>query len=470
MSQQGDSIRILLSAPQDGEAFVDAMMALAAQSRESEATRHALAEILPHLLKVIENFDQTSQDLMGATLRCIGNACVENPEACNQVIPSGSELSWPAILLNERGTGIRDLAIKVLYNLCSQSEDVQKRCYEASLHGSIISALHKQAKSAQGTKDDPFGGLSFPIDLIFWITSQRPKEGDAMSKDQADGTDDEQLRLRQLVELPSLLAGDLDIDDFATLLEVVLVFLRSPKNQAYVAEGKLTEAVWDIMNLNEDKLREADIAADDQKLLVALSTSLTWVLSDIADSDAFKKSEDAEGTFMGRVLPLTTPDANVSSCFSSDLDNGAIRLLSAAYQVIGNFLHNVDPQFAVSLVRDRRIHERVFAIMVTTDNADLLHSAAGLLIQLSRPSPEIRETISLDSKATPAIESLGRHSIQQLNQDALMLMRALGKDTPAVQERFKPLAGEVMATVAKAQQAAAASDAQEGQPTLVGTN
>ena len=45
-----------------------------------------------------------------------------------------------------------------------------------------------------------------------------------------------------------------------------------------------------------------------------------------------------------------------------------------------------------------------------------------------------------------------------------MLMRALGKDTPSVQEKLKELAGEVMATVAETQKAAA--DAQAEQPAI----
>jgi hypothetical protein len=105
--------------------------------------------------------------------------------------------------------------------------------------------------------------------------------------------------------------------------------------------------------------------------------------------------------------------------------------------------------------------------MATCDNADFLHSAAGFLIQLSRPSPEVRVEIASDNNALPALRRLGQHPMQQLNQDALMLMRALGKDTPSVQEKLKELAGEVMATVAETQKAAA--DAQAEQPAITST-
>jgi hypothetical protein len=106
--------------------------------------------------------------------------------------------------------------------------------------------------------------------------------------------------------------------------------------------------------------------------------------------------------------------------------------------------------------------------MAVSDSADFLHSAAGLLIQLSRPSVEAREEIANDRNALDAIKRLGQHTMQELNQDALMLMRALGKDAPATQERLKELAGEVMASVAETQQAAAS--AQAGQPALEGTS
>lgn len=463
MNMSDEYMKTFLNERENTNVLTDALQHLATGSRESLDTRQQLADNIPRLLQIVEEQSDANEDLLNATLRCIGNACVENPDACEKIVSSDFDFHQFTILLTERGLELQSLIIKVLYNLCLQSEDARKKCCEAFVHGSIISTLHQQAGSIDDDGDEPFGGLNFPIDLMFWITAHHNKD---YVLPQAAPTEGKLERmLRQLLGLPLLLAEHLEIDDFATLLEVSLVFLRETRYQAQVAGERLTKTIWDILKINERKLQEVEGDAEDQKLLIALSTSLTWILSDIAASATFVEKEGDSSPLVGDLLALLSPDAEQQS---ASADGSAIRLMNAACQVVGNFVHNKGPEAAAALVNARHTHQRILTTMVATDNADFLHSAAGLLIQLSRPSPEIREQIANDSNAIAAVERLGKHVVQELNQDALKLMRALGKDTPAVQERFKELAGEVMASVAETQKAAA--DAQSAQPQLTGTS
>lgn len=461
MENSNESMQTLLEETQDTTILTNKLQHLATQSRESLETRQQLGNNVSSLLQLLEKHVDANEDLLNATLRCIGNACVENPEACETVVTSDFDFSHFAKILDNHGTELQNIVVKVLYNICLQSEDARKKCCEAFVHGSIISALHGQAKSMDDDDDnEPFRGLSFPIDLLFWITANHQKDY-VLPQTLHSPEDALEQMLRQLLDLPVLLAAHLDIDDFATLLEVVLVFLREPRYQTQVADERLTATIWNILDLNESKLRDMEgESAEDQKLLIALSTSLTWILSDVAANATFVEKEDDASPFVRGLVSVLKSDAEGSA------DGGTVRLMNAACQVVGNFVHSKGPGTAASLVRTDRVHERVLATMVAADNADFLHSAAGLLIQLSRPSPEIREEIASDSDAVPAVERLGRHTVQELNQDALKLMRALGKDTPAVQERFRQLAGEVMATVAETQKAAAG--AQSTQPQLTG--
>jgi hypothetical protein len=258
--------------------------------------------------------------------------------------------------------------------------------------------------------------------------------------------------------------------------------------------------LWRILTCIERKIKEAEGDAEDVKLLAALSTSFTWVLSDISATPAFAYQVTTNQGGIIRVFVedlsqlLTTGVAVSRAKYTSDpdeiIDGDALRLHSAACQIFGNMLHgqvssedhvngshHQDREMQLSIfdiltsseqpplaVQDRHIYQRLFALMTTCDNADFLHSAAGFFIQLSRPSPEVRAEIASDDNALAAIRRMGQHPMQQLNQDALMLMRALGKDTPSVQEKLKELAGEVMATVAETQKAAA--DAQTEQPAI----
>lgn len=109
------------------------------------------------------------------------------------------------------------------------------------------------------------------------------------------------------------------------------------------------------------------------------------------------------------------------------------------------------------LVQEKALHQPLLAAMASTDDADFLHSATGLLIKLARPSSDICETIASDANLFPALEKLNAHPMQQLKQDALALMRVLGKDSPAVQERLRDIAKDVLVAAAAAQNQEAAN-------------
>lgn len=505
MDDFDDLIETLLASEPETEKFANAVASLATLSREEENVRTRLSSenVLKTLLKVLASRPK-SDDLLTTTLRCVGNACASNPQACQTV--TGFKFGWCEPLMVQRfvrgsdgqdwpqpSQDIRNLTFKVLYNICSQSESAQKQCYHDNVHSPLLRILASSSR--------PMDDLNLIVDLLFWITTHHKElaafEGKTerkrmLEKDQVL----DPAAFIPLVVSPCALQNDLDIEDWASLLEVVLVFVRDPAGYKQTITEDAVRIIWRILGINERKVQEVEGNADDQKLLVALSTSLTWALSDVAATPLlavnYRKSPASHAnlisTSVGTMrehapmihqliedLPLflssgktdtNTVDGEVSNLTDSD----SLRLTTAACQVIGNLLHNLLPieNTIPPKIREQHIHERLFALMASSDNADFLHSAAGLLIQLSRPSPEIREEIASDSNALPALRRLGQHTMSELNQDALKLMRALGKDTPSVQERFKELAGEVMATVAETQQAAA--NAQSEQPSLTATS
>lgn len=494
MEDLNELIEMLLASEPETDKFTNAVASLATLSREEEAVRNRLAsgDVLQILLNVLVS-QLENNHLLATTLRCIGNACVSNPQACQTV--TDFKYGWcEALILGRAVRGpdwqtwsypsdeVRDLAIKVLYNICSQSEDAQKQCYHDNIQSLLVQVLSSASKSA----DD----ISLTIDLLLWITGHHKElssfEGEtdrkrALNSEQILGT----TTYQALMTLPFIMYDDLDIEDWASLLEVMLVFLRDPASYPQTVFQGVVPKIWRLLESNERKVQEVEGNADDQKLLVALSTSLTWALSDVAATplltadyrDTTTPAEEPTPMLrlfivdLSQFLSTGSVQSHTTNGKFFDLtDSDSLRLTTAACQVIGNLLHNLLPieNTIPPAIREWHVHKRLFALMANSDNADFLHSAAGLLIQLSRPSPEIREDIASDDNVLPALRRLGQHTMSELNQDALKLMRALGKDTPSVQERFKKLAGEVMATVAETQQAAA--NAQSGQPQLTATS
>lgn len=340
----------------DSDAFSNAVQTLATQSRESPDVRHELAKSIPRLLQVIDKPKDVNQGVTAATLRCIGNACVDNQDACQDFVAADFDLLYFVHLLESDTPELRDLTLKLLYNLCSQSEAAQKKCFEACVHAPIISAVFEAAESDADSSDLP---PSLAIDLLFWITSQS-RGRDAASKSLKEGLGDP--ALKRLLRLPSMLAETLEIEDFATLLEIFLVFFRDPEIQNYAANERLVDVIWKTLEINEGKVREVEGDPEDHKLLVALSTSLTWILSDVAASDSFAAMENIENSaFLARLLSLLTPDEGSPSATPVGIPDGDLRLTIAACQVIGNYLHSKGSDAAVPLIQDRRIHQRLFA-------------------------------------------------------------------------------------------------------------
>jgi hypothetical protein len=528
-------IDTVLTDDAHSETLLNAVLSLAKLSREEETVRNRLAskDVLHRLMKILMTHPRTAAaaDLLAATLRCVGNACVSNPDACATVtehkfdwyytflVPKkcnlrqsnkspdhtpgadGRTFYSPSPHWDMPPAEVRELAIKVLYNICSQSEEAQKLCYIGGVDIQIFKILDDCDSS-------PVENPSLAIDLLFWVTSHHKalaKDEDA-KKTHSSGRYTDVLFLGHWMTALSatcLLWNKVDVEDYATLLESMLVFLRDPAAMQEIrSEIPMLFLIWHILTRIELKIQETEGDAEDVKLLAALSTSFTWVLSDISATDSFAyqvttNQGDRVRPLIEDLAQLLTTGVALSRAHRTHdadevVDGDALRLHSAACQILGNMLHSqVSSKDRVQTVfdryhrpfdtilytlpsneqpfaiQDRHIYQRLFALMTTCDNADFLHSAAGFLMQLSRPSPEVRAEIAGDDNALAAIRRLGQHPMQQLNQDALMLMRALGKDTPSVQEKLKELAGEVMATVAETQKATA--DAQAEQPVITST-
>jgi hypothetical protein len=505
----------------ESDEFTNAISSLASSSREQEAVRNKLAskDVLERLLHVLTSQPKivSKEEYFATILRCIGNACVSNPEACQTVTDytfgwckaflQGFPCQWVAAgehWPSESGitesieaepfpmpsVSTRDLAVKVLYNVCSQSEAAQKQCYNDDIHTLVIEAMFDNQHFGSALSSEMH---TLTVDLLLGITSHHK----ALSSSTFDSERKRGLKGNRalktdsfywLIKAPLVYVDELDVDDWASLLETCLVFLRDPLSHDDLISWELFHVVWYILESNEKKTQTVGISDEDRKLLVALSTSLTWVLSDVAATPAFAS---AYATSTGNVLALaaghqdvpalqqliedltkllSTGEAHTHNAQgdqdTSLLGDESLRLTTAACQVIGNLLHGLASTKGTfpAVVQTPQVHERLFALMANFNNADFLHSATGLLIQLSRPSVAAREELASDSNALAAIKCLGQHTMQDLNQDALLLMRALGKDAPATQEKFKELAGEVMATVAETQKAA--TSAQTEQPLL----
>ncbi|KAK3696175.1 hypothetical protein LTR37_018077 [Vermiconidia calcicola] len=391
-----------------------AVALLAEASKQSIPAREQLAGplILRTLTEIIETSINDSLETVDVALRCIGNACIDNSVAREAVTNIG--FSWASLCLRDGSSSdiaTRRLTAKVLYNICSDYEPAQQQCYREMLHHQLINLC------ARDSHQQPPDDIELLLELLFWICSQKDQVAQDLSTTTNDATSLPGHILDKLISLPHAYRSSLEPEDFALLLETCLIFFRDPSIQRDILVRNQLTPVWRILKENEVKISSLGEDSEDRKLLVPLSTSLIWCLSDIAASPGIPAETLADvHTAFIKVVVVVAIKAGAN-------DRGNERLAIAGCQVLGNLLWSGKP-VASDVVEDAALQHSVLALLNTSRDVELLHSAAGLLVQLSRSSVEVREDI--------------------LQQDGIKLLRALGKDSVVNQQRFAELAREVV--------------------------
>jgi hypothetical protein len=444
-----------------------AISVLATESRESPEVRERLAErhILRTLVDAAECGLQDDIETTSVALRCIGNACI-NDAGRQHITEIG--FSWASNCLAKGDASIQLLTAKALRNICFEYEAAQQQCYRERIHhGSIrLCAQLGYARSPE---------RSLVADVLFDITAQRSEAekrqshpASALVDPKDEGMPHDILPL--LLSLPPHYGIEDGAEDLATVTESVLVYLRDPEIQSRIVAQRLVEQVWDILKAIEVSIQEAseehdgDEEDEEKQLLVPLATSLTWCLSDIAAEDTFAQQYNLGKDLIRELLRCIQSSSSSEDSEIAGTKPGKTyhpktnRITTAACQIVGNLLWRRPVIDSAALVEPERLHTSLYQIILTTNDTELLHAAAGLLVQLTRPSPDIRDTMGKDPNAEAALSKLCLHGTLQLKQDGIKLLKALGKECPANMERFTKLAAQAMNSAVEADPSAQQGD------------
>ena len=434
---------LLTGKPGDAE-VLGAIRHILQQSRENESTRARLADrnVIEALIEVVKNYvDEEIIDgrepSAAAAVRCLGNACAENPAGRDTLL--SLDLDWARRCIVPGRWVLGALTSMVLYNMCSDCPDAQAQLYKESMHFPILRFL----AAVEPTQEQFYSEI---LDVLFDIVSQKANIEPTLAEPLENDF------LQALLDLPRDTVFASGVDNAATAIEVVLVYIRDDSVQRKMVEHKLLERMFVLLNrVNTEVglLRKEDSSNEDAKLLAPLATSLVWCLSDMAARPEFSKRYALEDEEIQRQIQvIQNVPSNISEQELADNASTTNRVaLDAACQVVGNFLWAIPPETYAHLTMDRRLHSKVFtAIMlpdVENETASLLHSAAGLLLHLTRSSPAAKGLMGSDELALQSLQRLCRYPMKEIQNDGARLLRALGADCPANQSRFGSLAIEV---------------------------
>lgn len=483
-----------LESPSSGVDSISQALECLAPASRVPATRQLLdtEETLDRLLQVLS--EKHESGTLANALRCVGNVCADNDDGRAKVFAFG--FSWATSIINDQI--LLPLLVQVLYNICREYEPAQQQAVRERIHFSLVRCLTDSPEVFEDV-------LSTLVELLLWLSAQ---QANVESEDLSEGKDG-----AEVMALPALFP-DTDADDFASLVEICLVYLRDVKVQEQIVQSKQIQRVWAILeNVEERVVRlngtvspsSSDVqfegtekaqVEEDVKLLVPLSASLTWCLSDIAALLSFGECYGLHDRLFGRLIDIlrTQDEAAMSqdgtalqleqnnhdssqklrpvqdlitppniaaisvikskTSFSTSTSTASSsRLQAAACQVLGNYLWQ-SPDSAPSLVEESHLHASLFRRITTNTDSNYLFSAASLLVHLGRPSQVIREIMGNDANASTALERLCRYEeMPEVQQAGQKLLRVLVGGSRINLERFK----EIVAIVAVASQQESAS-------------
>ncbi|KAI7163517.1 hypothetical protein KC349_g1322 [Hortaea werneckii] len=367
---------------------------LADQSRKSEEIRQTLAElpVQQKLIQIITTNLATDSEATLAALRCLGNGCIDNDTArSNLTTPSSTHtqginqhLDWAESSLQSPNREIRWTTVKVLYNLCTDHEESQQQLYRtrgvwyALLHLLVSpdtfhlpSPEENRNETKDGKKTVTPEERTLLIDLLFWITGQKAKID---QQEQGDRTPERGTSsppsavLGKVLLLPyvynlsnpssSTEGEEVDLDEYATTLEITLTFLRDPSVQGELVRRKWVEPVWRVFLDVEGKLCESErvlegagegmgestgemvmmttMQQQQQQLLRPLVSSWTWCLSDIAAQEGFGRVYGLEDPMVRELIGLVQSQGSLGTYSpqgeETERDEAMARILTEAME------------------------------------------------------------------------------------------------------------------------------------------
>lgn len=441
-----------------------AITTLANASTKSAEARQRLADpcVLQKLVEMIEIFLGDSLEALRFALRCLGNACADNDNARDTVTALG--FSWAIRCLMIDDDDFKLLATKVLYNICNDHDASQQQCYREKVYYQLI----KYCCSDFACKASD--NRSYAIELLLWITGHKAALEPSLAESLPGET------FQQLLSLPTRHGSEPDIDTFAQLLEIWLTFLRDGIVQKQVIELGTLDNIWAILEMTDSEIERTRAQqgedAEDFKLLQPLGTSLLWCLSDIAakakGAEAEQLCDETKQRFVTMVIEQRSLMMENTDGPSVSWDEPAVvvkvdsLILSASCHVLGNLLWAVGSNSSAHVVQKERIDKWLFSKILQAEEGPegslLLHSIAGLLIHLSRPSQQVREIIGSAENAKSALERLCRHQTSRVQQEGIKLLQKLGVDSLLNQQRFAVLGAEAMVTINQANSSAMNED------------
>ncbi|RFU33636.1 hypothetical protein B7463_g2692, partial [Scytalidium lignicola] len=296
-----------------------------------------------------------TQTLTIHSLRLIGNSCADTDENRARIVAS---TCMPAIIKQLEDSSIVPFAVPVLYNICLDYEPAQLQASNSNLAKELISLI-------SGSRLNESRAFLNQICKLVDLLISQPSEAELAPANTAAVL----LKIAADKEWPS------DMDDFISLVNTAIAYLRHPRFQKALIqygglEATLIVLVDSYTRFDDPSTEAPALDQEEAKILSEMRSNLNQVLSDVSALPEFKEA-----------YPVVSP---FSSSLRRWLSSPQLQLQVCACIMLGNLARS--DEACEEFVFTSKVHYLLIDVIRNTKDAQLLHAALGFLKNLALPS------------------------------------------------------------------------------------
>ncbi|KAI9793193.1 MAG: hypothetical protein M1816_000613 [Peltula sp. TS41687] len=322
--------------------------------------------VLDFYLNVIVTHDH-SYDLMHHALRLIGNCCADTDDNRRRVVEQNH---LPSIIHQLCNPPLVQIALNVIYNVCMDYEPAQQQAIQQGLLVILIQLLSDQIPNQIRMATDE--NLLKSVCRVMEELVTAPQAIEYSPENAID------------VLLETACPSQLELDDFVSLVNLVVAHLASPRFQrllisqqaverllsamveSYSRYSRPDESIHAISDLDITPRRRGSSPTEDTETLSLMRRGALEVLSDVSALPEFALMYPLNSPLIGSLrMWLSVPQTQLRIC---------------ACLMLGNLARSNEVCWI--MVHDFKIHEPLLQMLRESNDSQLLHAAAGFLKNL----------------------------------------------------------------------------------------
>ncbi|KAL1301762.1 hypothetical protein AAFC00_005960 [Neodothiora populina] len=412
LSLEGAKAQILESS--DDTAVEQALAVVADASANIESRSFLQDESF--FTRLLALFDHYGEKPPVTLLRPIGNLLADNERNRGAFVCRPDCINRLRGFLSRRPSSdkdgvFEDFAVKILYNLCNDSPESQKKTFEQGVHVAIIDHL-----TVKQFKEEDEALLALEASLLASLV----ESGEGIKLPGGNTKE----YIQKILTLPFLQPQD--SETLLDLLSVVLVALQDEDFVLQTVQHKQIHLIWQVLELVDEISRSGEVDEEDERQYRQYLNALAQSLADVSSLPAFNDQYTLDDDFIVEMC---------RQCIPSGPEEGrqASILPGCACLMLGNLAVSDD----ITIAMPERISvDQLLQRLGSSNESVFQNAAAGLLRHIAIPLENRRRCFGLPEHLNFVAHLYMGSTLEQIQVGGLQLTRQMLKDMPEGVQRL----------------------------------